>query len=92
MGDTSSESINQLNHVMRDCVKSAPRKKPQVYIHYSPKEHTYPQHIVYMISDLERERYTVIEDVEYDYTEHRDVAKYFPKYLLSVLLEEKKLR
>lgn len=88
MGNTLSESIEQLNCVMRDCVQSDPKRKPKVYIHYSPKEHTYPEHIVDMIGELECCGYTVIEDAGYNYTEHRDVAKYFPKYLLKVLTEK----
>lgn len=91
MGNTLSESVDRLNRVMSDCVRDASLQKPTVYIHYSPKEHTYPEHIVDMIGELESCGYTVVEDSEYEYTEHGDVAKYFPKYLLSVLSGEKKL-
>ena len=91
MGDTSSESIQVLNCVIRDCIQSAPKHKPQVYIHYSPKEHTYTEQIVGMIGDLVRCGYTVVEDSDYDYLDHGEVSKHFPQYLLSVLakMEEK---
>ena len=85
MGNSTSESIQKLNCVMCDCVKSAASHKPKVYIHYSPKEHTYLEHIVDMIGDLERYGYTVVEDGNYDYTDHGEVAKYFPRYLLKIL-------
>lgn len=85
MGNTSSESVQKLNRVMRDCVQSSFQHKPKVYIHYSPYEHTYPEHIVDMIGDLERCGYTVYKDADYDYTDHGEVAKYFPRYLLSIL-------
>lgn len=85
MGNTSSEAIQQLNCIMRDCVQTNSQYKPQVYIHYSPKEHTYFEHIAEMLSDLERCGFVVYEDADYEYTEHSDIAKYYPQYLLGVL-------
>ena len=70
---------------MCDCIQSACQHKPKVYIHYSPKEHTFSEHIVDMIGDLERYGFTVVKDADYDYTDHGEVGKYFPGYLLSIL-------
>lgn len=85
MGNTTSESIQKLNRLMSDCISATAAPKPKVYIHYSPKEHTYHEHIFDMIGKLESCGYTVSKDAEYDYTDHGEVAKYFPMYLLSVL-------
>ncbi len=85
MGNTSTQSIQRLNRLMCDCIQTVSTKKPKVYIHYSPKEHTYPDHIIHMIDDLVRCGYAVVEDAGYDYTDHKEVAKYFPLYLLSIL-------
>ena len=84
-GDASKASVDKLNCVMPECVRNNPRRKPRVYIHYSPKEHTYHEHIVDMLTDLNRCGYEVREDSDYEYTEHKDVAKHYPYYLLSVL-------
>lgn len=85
MGNTNSESVQKLNCIMKNCVQSAVKHKPQVYIHYSPNEHTYYEHIHAMIDDLEHCGYMVYKDADYEYTEHSEVAKHFPQYLLSVL-------
>ena len=87
MGSTSSEAVQRLNAVMQDCIYSDIQQKPKVYIHYSPKEHTYAEHIAHMIMDLERCGYEIIEDAEYEYTDHGEVAKCFPQYLSSILTE-----
>ena len=70
---------------MPDCVASAQTRKPKVYIHYSPLEHTYPEHIDDMIADLKQNGYETEEDANYTYTDHAEVAKHFPTYLCSVL-------
>lgn len=85
MGNRSQKSIDKLNRVLSDCISSSPTNKPNVYIHYSPMEHTYSEHIVYMTKDLIEHDYKVFEDADYDYTDHDNVAKYFPKYLQEVL-------
>ena len=85
MGNTSSESVETLDKVIRDVVMSPGDHKPSVHIHYSPKEHTYPEHIKDMIADLKSCGYSVAEDAEYDYTDHVDVSKCFPEYLLNEL-------
>ena len=85
MGDNSQKSIDKLNTVLSNCISLSQKIKPDVYIHYSPMEHTYSEHIVYMIKDLKDHGYNVIEDSDYEYTEHGNVAKFFPKYLQNVL-------
>ncbi len=87
MGNTTSESIFELNDYMRNCISSNVICKPKVYIHYSPKEHTYSEHIAEMLVDLKRCGYVVYEDADYEYTEHKEVAKYFPEYLQRVLMK-----
>ena len=52
----------------------------RVYIHYSVKEHTYPEHIQYLLQDLEKKGIYVERD-EKDYPNHGDLKYYFPEYL-----------
>ena len=57
-----------------------------VYLHYSPSEHTYKEHIKDMIRDLHNKHgITIVEDKGYDYTLHSDVAKFFPTFLRNTI-------
>lgn len=85
MGNIDTESIERLNVLLYESISLAKPKKPLVYIHYSPKEHTYPEHIRDLLVDLKRNSYTVYQDANYDYTDHKSVAKYFPQYLHKIL-------
>lgn len=85
MGDTSAASIRKLNAVVQDRICRAEDRRLKVYIHYSPLEHTYPEHIADMVRDLKQNGFAVEEDRAYSYTEHRDVAKHFPLYLINTL-------
>ena len=81
MGDVSQVSVDKLNNLLRNEIFSLHGKKPTVYLHYSPNEHTYPDHIADMVRDLSQAGYCVNEDNNYNYTVHSDVGKFFPKYL-----------
>lgn len=88
VGRIEKDSIQKLNSILPECISSASSKKPNVYIHYSPMEHTYREHIADLIHELKKYEYAVVEDSNYKYTEHRDVAKFFPLYLTKILKEE----
>ena len=87
MGDGTQESIDKLNDVVTGEIFCKHNKKPTVYIHYSPKEHLYQNHIRDMIRDLKQAGVVVVEDNHYQYTVHSDVAKHFPKFLLKTIKE-----
>lgn len=88
MGDDSQGSIDQLNNYIPLEIQKDHAKKPIVYIHYSPKEHTYRDHIKDMLSDLKENGYKVIEDSGYDYKQHSEVAKHFPAFLIKTIKGE----
>lgn len=56
----------------------------EVYLHYSPYEHTYPEHIQYLIDDLNQVGIAIYSDIK-NYTAHQDVAYYFPHFLRSTI-------
>ena len=85
MGDHSENSKNRLNNYIKDEIFASHNNKPKIYIHYSPYEHTYKDHIEDMIIDLNKAGYCVVEDNKYYYQKHSDVAKYFPSYLLGTI-------
>ena len=84
----SQESIDKLDNYILLEIQKNHAKKPTVFIHYSPKEHTYKDHIKDMISDLKKNGYKVIEDNGYNYEQHSEVAKHFPAYLVKTIKRE----
>lgn len=85
VGEVNEKSIQRLNSVMPHCISEATDDKPEVYIHYSPFEHTYVTHIAQMLAALKQYNFDIEEDNNYTYTVHGDVGKYFPQYLLATL-------
>lgn len=86
LGDTTEQSIARLNCAVEDeiILHADDARKPVIYLHYSPKEHTYHEHIKELIDALERYHYPVVEDDHYTYTEHAEVGVYFKNFLLNV--------
>lgn len=92
MGDASPASLAALDDLMKKEIEASSGAPGKIYLHYSPLEHTYPEHIRDMIRDLKGRGFDVVEDNAYTYREHSDVASYFPAYLRSTvtaLLNEK---
>ncbi len=81
MGDASEDSAAKLNAFFENAVREQKGSKSTVFLHYSPKEHTFAEHIQYLIEDLRAIGVNLIEDNDYDYVEHGDVAKYFPEII-----------
>lgn len=53
MGDENPESIQYLNQLVKEAVADS-KNGQKVYLHYSPMEHTYKEHIQDLIKDLHR--------------------------------------
>lgn len=87
MGRCDKEAVTILNSVIVDCVKDCLGSKPTICLHFSLKEHTYKEHIEFMIKDLEENGYIVKKDINHTYENHSDVALYFPQYLLKEIDE-----
>jgi len=87
-GNTSSDSIKYLNNVLPSRICSADNKaKPAVYLHCSPQEHTYEEHVKGLLEDLENHGFRVYGDFDHSYSEHSCVGKYFAGYLQETLKE-----
>jgi hypothetical protein len=82
-GDSTQESIHFLNNLLLEEI-SKREHFPQIYLHYSDNEHTYKEHIVYLMDDLKKNGYKFTSDVKH-YKEHSDVSKYFPTYMLKLI-------
>ncbi|UPA31293.1 hypothetical protein L0P85_03945 [Terrisporobacter glycolicus] len=90
MGDKSEASINYLNQLLPQKINNS-TEKFKIYIHCSKEEHTYKNHISYLIYDLKENNHNVESEI-LNYHDHNEVGLYFPKYLCKVLdnlIEEK---
>lgn len=46
--------VELLNGIVREEIQNYDDQKPTIYLHYSKREHTYPEHISDMISDMKK--------------------------------------
>lgn len=82
----NSESINKLNHRLRNKLTASKNKPSAIYIHYSDLEHTYKEHIVDLLSDIKKNNIPLKEDIKH-YTNHMDLVYYFPDFLRKTMIE-----
>ena len=87
LGEITEEREASLNDHLRNRIKNNPYSGSQhIYLHYSDKEHTYEEHIQYLLKDLKDAGYDLTENIA-DYTDHSDIAYYFPSFLVNTLSE-----
>ena len=87
LGEITEDRETALNDHLRNRIKNNPYSGSQhIYLHYSNKEHTYEEHIQYLLKDLKENGYDLTEDIA-DYTDHSDIAYYFPSFLVNALSE-----
>lgn len=84
LGDVNSKNIKYLNDLLPNKIKGINNYKGKIYLHYSTKEHTYEEHVKWLIQDIKEKGIVYEEDIS-DYTNHSDVSLHFPKYLISTL-------
>lgn len=83
-GDNGFKDRDALNEYLRNKIKLMHSNIKKLYIHYSDSEHTYSEHIVYLLRDLELYNVNVVQDVLH-YTQHGDVAFYYPSFLRRIV-------
>ena len=84
--EPNEEKITYLNDYLKRKLIVSATNHNTVYLHYSNKEHTYEEHVRFLIDDLTKCGYQLFCDCK-EYTEHWDVSKYFPDYLLNCINE-----
>jgi hypothetical protein len=83
----SGAFLNMLNSRLSEKLVAASDKFiGTVYLHYSDVEHTYDEHIRFLLQDLEKYHYHYETDRK-DYPLHDQVSQYFPEYLIRSVLE-----
>ena len=85
VGEDSPEKFEAVEYHLRDRIREGKYVDTQkIYLHYSDREHTYKEHIRYLLGDLREKGCSVTEDVR-DYTSHSDISYYFPEYLIKTI-------
>ena len=69
--------IDELDNHIRNKIRGLQNTK--VYLHYSKQEHTFNEHIIYLLNDLKQ--ITSVDENTANYSDHQDVSLHFPKYL-----------
>lgn len=82
MGDYSKESVDYLNSLLPNKIKSKKNSNIKVYLHSSKNEHTFKEHIQGLINDI-RKNNIALETEILNYNNHSDVGKYFPPFFMK---------
>lgn len=83
VGNNIKQDKEILDALLPDLVKKA--EGNEVYLHYSDKEHTFREHIVFLDEDLSKNKKIFYHRDVKHYEEHSKVGEYFPRYLLTTI-------
>lgn len=78
----SDEAVSELNDRLRKKIENAKKSRNVIHVHISDCEHTYEEHVKYLLNDLQKYGYTYDTDIKH-YKDHGDIIKYFPEYLVN---------
>lgn len=86
-GQVTEEKVKIINNYLKNRIQNNRYKQSQhIFLHYSNQEHTYREHIQFLLADLKEQGYHLQEDVA-DYADHSDISYYFPDYLCRMAAE-----
>lgn len=85
MGDIQNDAaVNIVNRMLPDLVKQSAGGKSHIHLLYSKDEHTYNDHIRYLIEDLKKYNIPFDEKVE-SFADHNEVGKFFSPWIIEKL-------
>lgn len=83
--NVAPKDIDTLNNKLSNMINESSKSfTGSIYLQFSKKEHTYPEHIFYLIKKLEYHKYNLFIKEE-SFSNHNDIGKYFPNYLITIL-------
>lgn len=82
LGEITDEKIKKLNLRLKEKIENKENKNINLYIHFSTKEHTYKNHIKYLLNDLDKNNIKYKKNVA-NYKKHSEVSNYFPQYIID---------
>lgn len=80
----TQEDILNLDNRLRNLLKEYSNNKSRLFIHCSDQEHTWSEHIEYLLEDLNNFKYQYSLDTKH-YKNHDEIVDYFPNYLTSCI-------
>lgn len=83
-GHDRQEDKKTMNRFLPDEISNY-KDSIRVYLHYSDAEHTYFEHIQYLVKDMNRNKFIELNEDKMHYKNHSDVGVYFPRYVLGNL-------
>lgn len=85
MGNIQHDAaVNILNRMLPDMLRQSGGTNCFVHLLYSKNEHTYDEHIRFLIEDLEKSNIQFEEKLE-SFDDHNEVGKYFVPWILESL-------
>lgn len=75
--------IEEINNKLYNVLNKKDISNIKFVIHYSKNEHTYKEHIYYLLKDLKAKNANIEEDIS-NYLNHDEVGKYFKKLLIKI--------
>lgn len=80
----SQDDVERVNSMMPQMLQDHANCKSKIHLLYSKNEHTYDEHIQYLIEDLKKYNIIYTEKIE-DFTDHNDVGNFFIPYIKNEL-------
>ena len=81
-GKPTQEWIDILDHKMEKMIESSVNSKTKIKLIYSTEEHTYPEHIVYLVNELDKCGIQHEDDVE-SFPDHSMVGEFVVKAVMD---------
>ena len=86
LGDGYTQDVfDKLNNMLRDQLQCHKGSSTVVNLLYSKHEHTYPEHIAYLIQDLQKYMIPFTEQIE-EFEDHSEVGRFFKPYIQKAFL------
>lgn len=75
--------IEEINNKLYNALNKYDISNIKFIIHYSKNEHTYQEHIYYLLKDLKTKNAIIEENIS-NYLNHDEVGEYFKKLLIKI--------
>ena len=83
-GGHKKEDIEYLDSLLFNLLYDSPENFPEIYIHVGKGDFHFERHILPFTEELDKNHIKYELNIE-EYTEHDDLEKYYPKYLIKTL-------
>ena len=81
---TTDDILELDDNIKNKITNNADKHTYNIYLHFSKNEHTYHEHVIHMLKDLNDYNYSFDVDIA-TYLEHDEVGTYFPNYLRRII-------